>query len=116
MSLPEVLLWNQLRGKPMGVKFRKQHPVGDFVLDFYCAAKRIGIEIDGIAHDMGNRALHDSRRDAWLRREDIEVLRVPAMDVLSDVAACAELLVRYCADSPPPTRLRRATSPSGGGS
>jgi very-short-patch-repair endonuclease len=55
MSLPEVLLWTQLRGKPLGIKFRKQHPVGDYVVDFYCAEKQLAVEIDGIAHDMGDR-------------------------------------------------------------
>ena len=64
MSLPEVLLWRLLRGKPMGVKFRKQHPVGEFSLDFYCAEKRLGIEIDGIAHDMGDNPERDIVRDA----------------------------------------------------
>ena len=40
MSLPEVLLWRQLRLRPVGLKFRRQHPAGPYVLDFYCAAAR----------------------------------------------------------------------------
>ena len=57
MTLPEALLWRLLKGKPMGVKFRKQHPIGEFVVDFYCAEKRLGIEIDGIAHDKMQRLI-----------------------------------------------------------
>ena len=116
MSLPEVLLWNRLRGNPMGVKFRKQHPLGDYVIDFFCASGRIAVEIDGIAHDRGDRPMRDSRRDAWLRRQSVEVLRIPAAEVLRDVAAVADAIVRYCADAPPPSAAAAAaTSPRGGG-
>jgi very-short-patch-repair endonuclease len=116
MSLPEVLLWNRLRGKPMGVKFRNQHPLGDYVVDFFCAPKRIAVEIDGIAHDMGDRPSRDLKRDAWLRQQGIEVLRIPAAEVLRDVDAAAEAIVSYCADAPPPSAAgAAATSPRGGG-
>ncbi|WP_231731185.1 endonuclease domain-containing protein [Sphingomonas sp. CCH10-B3] len=115
MSLPEVLLWNHLRGKPLGLKFRKQHPVGDFVVDFYCAEKRLAVEIDGIAHDLGDRPARDDRREAWLHAQKIDVLRLSAVDVLNDVAGAADAIVRHCATVPPPSALRAATSPSGGG-
>jgi very-short-patch-repair endonuclease len=115
MSLPEVLLWNRLRGKPMGVKFRNQHPVGEYVIDFYHAPKRIGFEIDGIVHDMGNRPEHDQRRDAELARIGIEIVRILAKDVLQDADGIAESMVRYCLDRPPPSGRRPATSPRGGG-
>ena len=116
MSLPEVLLWRYLRGKPQGVKFRRQHPLGNFVLDFYCASARIAIEVDGIAHDMGDRPERDFRRDAWLRSQDVDVVRIPASDILRDVAESADAIVRYCAQKPPPPAAGAAvTSPSGGG-
>ena len=115
MSLPEVLLWSKLRGKPMGMKFRNQHPIEKFVVDFYCARKRIAIEIDGIAHDMGDRPQQDERRVARLRMLGVEVLRIPASEVLRDIEETAEAIVRHCAAAPPPTPLRAATSPKGGG-
>jgi very-short-patch-repair endonuclease len=115
MSLPEVLLWNHLRGKPLGTKFRKQHPIGDYVVDFYCAEKRLAVEIDGIAHDMSDRPARDSQRDAWLRTQGIDILRLSAAEVLDDVSAAADAIVRYCVNVPPPSALRAATSPSGGG-
>ncbi len=114
MSLPEGLLWNRLRGKPMGVKFRNQHPIEEYILDFYCAAKCIAFEIDGIAHDMGDRPQRDIRRDAKLGKLGIEVIRIPAADVLRDVDGVAEAIVKLCHDRPPPSALRAATSPSGG--
>ena len=63
MSLPKVLLWNLLRKSPDGVHFRRQEAMGLFVLDFYCAKTKVGIEIDGIGHEMGDRPERDGQRD-----------------------------------------------------
>ncbi len=96
MSLPEVLLWQLLRGAPDGGRFRRQHPLGPFVLDFYCAEAKVCIEIDGWSHETGMRPERDTRRDAWLAAQGIEVMRVPAAEVLKSPEAVAESLVRYC--------------------
>jgi very-short-patch-repair endonuclease len=96
LSLPEVLLWRLLKGSPEGVHFRSQHPIGPYVLDFYCARAKVAIEIDGIVHDMGDRPEHDAQRDAWLRGEGIEVVRIPATEVLKSPVTVAESIVRYC--------------------
>ena len=84
MSLPEVLLWQRLKGSPQGVSFRKQHPIGRYRADFYCAASKLVIEVDGIAHDMGNRPERDESRTAALTERGYQVLRSPAADVLRD--------------------------------
>ena len=66
LSLPEALLWRLLKGSPQGVHFRSQHPVGDYVLDFYCAKACVAFEVDGIAHEMHQRidqTLHDAGVD-----------------------------------------------------
>ena len=115
MSLPEVLLWTRLKGKPMGVKFRNQHPVANYVVDFYHAPKRIAFEIDGLSHDMGVRPQRDQKRDAELNASGIKVIRIPATDVLKDADSVADSMVRYCLDRPPPSGLRPATSLRGGG-
>ena len=96
MSLPEVLLWNLLRKSPDGVHFRRQERRGDFVLDFYCAKAKVCIEIDGIAHDMGDRPKRDALRDSWLKIQGIEVLRIPASDVLKLPEDIADAIVRFC--------------------
>ena len=85
MSLPEVMLWQRLRGRPGGVKFRRQHPVGRFVADFYAPDVRLIVEVDGLAHDF--RVERDAVRDAWLRGQGFVVVRVAASDVLKDVDA-----------------------------
>ena len=95
MSLPEVLLWRELR-RQTEVKFRRQHPLGLYVLDFYCASANLCIEIDGIAHDTGDRPERDARRDEWLREQGIEVMRILAADVLKSPIETAEALIRRC--------------------
>ncbi len=96
LSLPEALLWRLLKGSPDGIHFRSQHPIGDYVLDFYCAKAKVAFEIDGIAHDMGDRPERDAQRDAWLRGQRIEVVRIPASEVLKSPETVAGSIVRYC--------------------
>jgi very-short-patch-repair endonuclease len=87
LSLPEALLWQELRKRPAGLKFRRQHPAGPYVLDFYCDALRLAIEVDGEAHARGDRPARDNARDAWLALRGVRTLRVPAREVLEDLGA-----------------------------
>ena len=84
MSLPEVLLWRELRKKPKGVQYRRQHPAGPYVLDFFCATRKLAIELDGESHNFGERPLRDEARDKWLESQGIHVVRVSARDVLKN--------------------------------
>lgn len=93
MSLPEVQLWQALRGEKLGgLKFRRQHPIPPYVLDFYCAGVRLAVEIDGDSHD--GRAAQDARRDAFLLEQGIRTLRIPARDVLNDLPAVTAHIYR----------------------
>ena len=102
MSLPEVLLWQRLRLRPKGLKFRRQHPAGPYVLDFYCHDychdARLIVEIDGISHDMGDRPDRDELRDKWFANKGIRTLRVPATDVLKDADATAAAVAAYAGE------------------
>jgi very-short-patch-repair endonuclease len=83
MTLPEVLLWQELRGRKLGgLAFRRQHSMEPYILDFHCPSARLAIEVDGISHE--SRADHDSRRDAWLTEQGVRTLRIPAVDILKD--------------------------------
>jgi very-short-patch-repair endonuclease len=97
MSLPEVLLWRELKGQAGGLRFRKQHPIPPYFADFYCAAAKLVIEIDGIAHDMGDRPPRDVERDLFLESKGYRVVRIPASEVLSDAGAIAQAIVRMAA-------------------
>jgi very-short-patch-repair endonuclease len=86
MSLPEVLLWKAIRGRKVdGLHFRRQHPMGPYVLDFYCGARKLAVEVDGQSHGFGDRPDRDERRDAWLLAQGVRTLRIPAAAVLRSV-------------------------------
>jgi very-short-patch-repair endonuclease len=93
-SLPEVLLWRELKGQPLGVKFRRQFPVRGFITDFACLEVRLLIEIDGIAHDMGDRPVRDVRRDILLKAAGWRIIRIAAKRVLAEPLLTAEAVVR----------------------
>ena len=95
MTLPEILLWKELRRKQTGHHWRKQHPAGAFTLDFYCDQPKLCIEVDGEAHNRGDRPARDKRRDAWLAAHGIFTLRIPATDVLGSL----EGVVAYIAET-----------------
>ncbi len=92
MSYPEVLLWQRMRGRALGHKFRKQHPIGQYVVDFCCLSARLVVEVDGASHD-GDRAAYDEARDSFIRENGFRVLRVTAVDVARDVGAVAAAIV-----------------------
>jgi len=96
MSLPEAMLWRELRRRPGGFKFRRQHPAGVFVLDFYCAAVRLAIEVDGWGHDNARSAAADMTRSSVLRAQGVATTRVPAKAVLDDLEACVVRIVQIC--------------------
>lgn len=93
MSLPEVLLWRELRKRPGGLKFRHQHAAGRYSLDFYCYGARLAIEVDGEAHERGDQPQFDAERDEWLRARKVRVLRIRAVEVLKDLDAVIRHIV-----------------------
>jgi very-short-patch-repair endonuclease len=98
MSLPEVLLWRELRKRPGGFKFRWQRPAGEYVLDFYCAAVRLAIEVDGAGHDGAEAEARHKARSNFLRSQHVATMRVPAEAVLKDVAAVVVRISEVCSE------------------
>ncbi len=73
---PEALMWACLRDRRMNKrKFRRQHPVAPYVLDFYCANLKLSVELDGGQHNTAEGKQHDKAREAFLRSQGIETLR-----------------------------------------
>ena len=82
MTPPELRLWGVLRGKAFsGLRFRRQHPIGPYILDFYCPAAHLAVEVDGEGHGHPDRAAHDARRDKWLADRGVATLRIAAIEV-----------------------------------
>jgi very-short-patch-repair endonuclease len=96
MSLPEVLLWQALRKRPGGLKFRRQFPIAQVTTDFACPDRRLIIEVDGEGHSFGDQPRRDAARDAILQREGFRVIRVAARDVLKDMNAVLQFIVATC--------------------
>ena len=74
----------------MGSKFRRQHTVGPYTLDFYCPAARLAVELDGGQHYEGPQRVRDVARDAWLEKQGVRVLRYSDRDVLLEAEAVEE--------------------------
>lgn len=81
MTPPERRLWNALKTRPGGFKFRRQHEHGPYYLDFFCFEASLAVEVDGFGHDLGSNPRRDERRDAWLASRGIVTVRVMATDV-----------------------------------
>jgi len=93
MTRSEVSLWNALRGKQLdGLRFRRQHPLGPYVVDFFCASLKLAVEVDGSVHDGEHRSDKDAVRDQWIQEAGICVVRVPDHVVLADMDAALRVI------------------------
>ncbi|MCA9275037.1 MAG: DUF559 domain-containing protein [Phycisphaerales bacterium] len=93
LSDPEKLLWSALKGNRIdGIAFRIQHPLGQYIADFYCHRARFVIEIDGNTHQ-GDRLRDDARRDAWMQSCGIELMRIPAREVFQNLNGVVQTIV-----------------------
>jgi len=112
MSLPEVMLWKVLRGREDGKPvFRRQHPMGPYVLDFFCARALICIEIDGASHGFGDRPQADARRDSYLRSLGILVVRCAAIEIIGDAQSVGMGLIQLARGRSAPSTASRSPSP-----
>jgi very-short-patch-repair endonuclease len=83
----EATLWNFLKGKQSGKKFRRQHSIGNYIVDFYCASDRVAIELDGKQHFTEEAMLYDAKRTAYLETLNIKVIRFENARVFEDIQA-----------------------------
>ena len=86
MTEAERLLWWALRKRRLdGVRFRRQHPIGPYVVDFVCLERTLVVEVDGGQHAEPEPRAHDERRTRWLAAEGYAVVRVWNRDVFTNV-------------------------------
>jgi very-short-patch-repair endonuclease len=98
MSKPEVDLWVRLRRNEDGFHFRRQHPIGPYVADFYCAKAKLIIEVDSYAHSTEDRGQRDEARDAYFLELGIETMRLDAADIYKDADEVALGVWAYVRD------------------
>ena len=89
----ETILWNYLRDKRLGVKFRRQVPIGNYVVDFACLEKHLIIEVDGSQHAENKE---DIIRTRYLEQCGFRVLRFWNNEINQNLQACLDLIFYYC--------------------
>ena len=95
MSEPEVMLWTRLRSRSENKPtFRRQHPFGSIILDFYCPSARLAVEVDGATHWTDEMRHRDAARDHWLGTQGVSVLRIPAAMIYRDLTGVADAILR----------------------
>src|SRR6202166_4199115 len=77
----ETILWSKLRHGVGGMRFRRQHPIGPYIADFACIRARLVVEVDGATHSSDEERLHDARREAFLRSQSWQIIRVTNVEV-----------------------------------
>ncbi|MFA6474983.1 MAG: DUF559 domain-containing protein [Patescibacteria group bacterium] len=79
----EVVLWNRLKEKQLGCKFRQQYPLFQFIVDFYCSSHRLIIEVDGLIHEQQRD--YDQLRDQIMMRHGYSVMRFANAEIMNDL-------------------------------
>jgi very-short-patch-repair endonuclease len=93
-TMPEQKLWALLRGKQLGVKFRRQHGIGHYIVDFYCPECRLVIEVDGDSHYTEIAQKNDALRNSYLEQLGLRVLRFTNEQVNQNMAGVYETIKR----------------------
>lgn len=92
----EAVLWELLRQRRLlGRKFRRQHSAGPYILDFYCPAERLAVEVDGPIHDTPERTAYDARRTLYLNEHNIRVIRIRNEQVLDKPEEVLAYIARF---------------------
>lgn len=97
MTLSEIRLWNKLRNRQCGgYKFRRQHPIERFIVDFYCHEVRVVVEVDGPVHLSKEHTEYDDNRSAELEKWEIEIIRFTNEQVNENLEAVIGEIKQVC--------------------
>lgn len=95
MTPAEIALWERLKTKQLyGLKFRRQHPLHHFILDFYCHAHQLVVEVDGGIHQQQRD--YDESRTEWLTQRGFKVIRFTNEEVLNDIETILQQIAQAC--------------------
>ena len=96
MTKAEIALWEELRSKRfMGLKFRRQHPIDRFIVDFYCHKHKLVIELDGSIHNLPEVADNDKNREDELKDLGLNILRFTNEEILKNTHESLNKIARY---------------------
>lgn len=91
-TLAETILWKFLRGRQLGVNFRRQHIIGDYIADFACLPLKLIVELDGGYHQLPEQQLSDEERTTWLNSKGFKVLRFSNEEVIGNIEGTLETI------------------------
>ncbi len=101
MTLSEVLLWNELKGKQLGIQFSRQIPIDNFIVDFYCKDLMLALEIDGSSHHPEIQQIKDKARQERLESLGVHFLRFDDLDVKKNIKWVVNEIYRWFEDYGP---------------
>ena len=106
MTAAETILWQALRDRGVGAKFRRQVPIGPYIADFVCVDAQLIVELDGATHEYDGRRIYDADRDAWLEAQGWRVVRFPNDLVIGGTDIVIARISRGCGGGgPTPSRF-----------
>lgn len=85
MTLSEQILWNVIRKKNFGVRFLRQHVIGDYIVDFICIEEKLIIEVDGGYHSEPKQQNEDQQREEWLKAHGFRVIRFKNEEIMNEL-------------------------------
>ncbi|SNS51323.1 Very-short-patch-repair endonuclease [Ekhidna lutea] len=101
MTFSEVLLWNELKQKQLGIRFSRQVPIDEYIVDFYCKDLMLAIEIDGESHYHDDQPAKDLVRQERLEFLGVNFLRFDDIDIKRNINWVLEQIIYWMADNKP---------------
>jgi len=115
MTKAEIILWSKLKGKQLGYKFRRQHGIGKYIVDFYCPELKLIIEVDGDTHGFYNQIVKDKERQIFLENLGFAIYRYTNNDIINNLDGVLDDLIEkiklnpLSSTTPVPSLIRRGT-------
>jgi len=102
MTPAEGILWSRIKNRQLGYKFKRQYGVGKYIVDFYCSALKIAVEIDGGGHYEESSIVKDIKRTEYLNQFGIKVIRYTNLDIKNKLNSVLQHLKNICDESTRP--------------
>lgn len=96
MTYSEARLWSCLKNRQLkGRRFRRQHSIGNYIVDFFCYSEKLIVEVDGTSHDEAMSEENDKTRDKFLSDQGFRILRIRAIDIKDNLERVLEYIASY---------------------
>jgi very-short-patch-repair endonuclease len=105
MTRAEIILWSRLRSKKInGYKFRRQQPLFDYIVDFYCNDLKLIIEVDGEIHSFSEKISYDSKRDSILKTNGYHIIRLSNFEIETEINSTINKIISYISENLSPSQ------------